>query len=407
MNEAMDILIDNSLFMMCLIFFTGVIAHKISIKLKLPEVVVYMITGIILGDSVLHLIDIDNSSMINQFVLIFGAAYIIYQGGKEIKLKNLKAVSITVGALATLGVLISTIVIAFFSSLIFHLDTITSLLVGAVIASTDPASLIPVFQKLKIKKTLKSALIAESAFNDAVGTVLVITILNVIANGSFSISNSITLLLKMIIIGAGVGLVIGWVLSYMIGSKKSILSEYSAIIGLIAAMSAYSVADAFGGSGFMSAFIAGLVCGNKKEFGLWVPQECFQVSTHFNEVIESLFKISIFILLGAHIDFSLLFNNLGGSLLLVLALVILARPLSVFICTSFDFKNKWSIKEKIFMSYVRETGVIPAAMSSVIVAMQIEGYEIISAVIVMAIIITIGIQSSTTMLLAKKLNIEE
>ncbi len=407
MNEAMDLLIDNSLFTLCIIFFIGIIADKIAVKLKLPEVVIFMIFGMILGSPGLNIINISDSSLINQLVLIFGAAYIIYCGGKDIKFKELNQVKITVSLLASVGVIISTAVVAFGAKLLFNLDDVTSLLLGAVIASTDPAALIPVFKKLTVKKNLKITVISESAFNDAVGTVLVITILNVITEGTFDPSSTALLLARMIVIGVCVGFTVGYVLSFFIGGDKRVLSDYSAIIGLISAMSAYAIADFLGGSGFMSAFVAGLVCGNKKTFGLWVPEPSYIAQSHFKETIESIFKMSIFILLGSHVDFGLLFAHFWGSLAIILILIFIARPLSIFVCTLNDPANKWTLKEKLFMCYVRETGVIPAAMSSVIVAMRIPGYEIIASVIVMAIIITIGIQSSTTVLVAKKLGLQQ
>jgi len=407
MNEGMNILIDTSLFTLVIILLAGVVGGKISKLIKIPEVVVYLIFGVILGHQGLGIVDIAESSFVNQIVLIYGAAFIIYCGGREIKLKELNEVKISVILLATVGVLISTSIVAFFAKVIFGLDTVTCLLIGAVIASTDPASLIPVFSKVSIKKSLKNTVIAESAFNDAVGTVLIITIVSIITGAKFDIANISGKLLEMIVLGGAIGFSIGIIFSYLIGHHKALFSDYTAIISLIVSMSAYAIADYFGGSGFMATFVAGLICGNKKSFGLWVPEKDYTISSNFRSVIEELIKIGIFILLGSHVDFIALKEFFVPSLVIVLVLVIIARPVSVFVCTIFDRKNKWSWREKVFMSWIRETGVIPAAMSSVIVSMNIPHGKLISSIVFMAIIITLGLQSSLTEKMVKILKLEE
>ena len=85
----------------------------------------------------------------------------------------------------------------------------------------------------------------------------------------------------------------------------------------------------------------------------------------------------------------------------------IARPIVVLVCTSFDRNSKWTFKEKLFMMWVRETGVIPAALSGIIVSMKIPGYEIISSVVFMTILVTLVVQASTTKLVAKKLGVLE
>ena len=117
--------------------------------------------------------------------------------------------------------------------------------------------------------------------------------------------------------------------------------------------------------------------------------------------------MAIFIVLGTHVDLAALGQYWLPSLLVVLVLMFVARPLVVLICTLFDREAKWEFKDKLFMMWVRETGVIPAALSGIIVSMQIQGYEIISSVVFMTILITLIVQASTTKLLAKKLDLLE
>lgn len=117
--------------------------------------------------------------------------------------------------------------------------------------------------------------------------------------------------------------------------------------------------------------------------------------------------MSIFVVLGTHVDLGGLAQYWLPSLIVVLVLMFIARPLVVLICTVFDIKAKWKINDKLFMMWVRETGVIPAALSGIVVSMKVPGYEIISSIVFMTILITLIVQASTTKLVAKKLDVLE
>ena len=157
----------------------------------------------------------------------------------------------------------------------------------------------------------------------------------------------------------------------------------------------------------MAVFIAGLISGNRKLFGLWIPEYDFQSIHHFAESVSTMFRMSIFVLLGTQVDLQALAKYWAPALLIALVLMFIARPLVILICTLFDKNANWSFKDKLFMMWVRETGVIPAALSGIIVSMKVPGYEIISSVVFMTILITLIVQASTTKIVAKKLGVLE
>ncbi len=391
-----------------IILLVGIISSKLSEWLKLPDIVMYLIAGVIIGPAVLNIANVETYSSVNQFILTFGAAFILYDGGREIKLKVLREIKGTVFLLATLGVILSMVIVGGIATLVFKLPLIYGLLIGAVIASTDPAALVPIFKNINIKKRVKQTIISESAFNDAIGAVLVLTMLLIIQSGDFSLGEDLIDLIKMIVFGALVGIVVGIIFSSSVSDNKfALFTEFAPIVSLIAVLASYTLAEAIGGSGYMSAFIAGLICGNKKLFHLYVPDQEYIVQTHVRETVATIMKIAIFIVLGMHVDFQAISLYWKQALIVVLGLVFIARPISVFICTKMDFKLKWERNEMLFMMWVRETGVIPAALSSMIVSQHVENAEIVSAVVFMTIGITLLGQATTTQLLAKKLHLIE
>ncbi len=391
-----------------IILVVGMIFSKISKVVKLPDVVLFLIAGIIIGPSVLNIASIEAYPVANQLILTFGSAYILYDGGREVKLKVLNDVKITVGLLASLGVLISAFSIGFISMKIFNISFISALLIGSVIASTDPATLVPVFKSIDIKDRLKQTVISESAFNDAVGAILVFSILTIIDSGKISLSNNIQELLIMIVGGLIAGAVTGVLASMSISEGKyGFFHEFAPLVSIVAVIASYMFAETIGGSGYMATFITGLVCGNKKTFRLWVPKEDYEIQTHVRETLSVIMRIAIFVLLGTQVDFISLGMYWKQSLMVIAVLVLVVRPISVIVCVIFDRKAKWSMNEVLFMMWVRETGVIPAALSGMIMSMNIDNKGILSSVVFMAILITLGIQASTTKWVAKKLNVLE
>lgn len=409
MENTIEAIATNKLILIfAIIGVIGIVLGRLSEILKIPDVILYLIAGILVGPAVLNIIDMNSFSVANNYILTFGSAYILFEGGKEINLRVLNKVKISVGMLATVGVIVSTIVVGVISKNVFNLPIMTALLLGSVIASTDPAALIPVFRQVNIKDKIKQTVVSESAFNDAVAAILVSTLLGVVTSGEFSAMESMKELLIAAGVGIGVGVIVGYLLTVFMSDKKiGVFHSYAPIISILKVGLAYEISVHLGGSGYMAVFIAGLISGNRKLLGLWIPEYDFQSIHHFAESVSTMFRMSIFVLLGTQVDLQALAKYWVSALLIALVLMFIARPLVILICTLFDKNANWSFKDKLFMMWVRETGVIPAALSGIIVSMKVPGYEIISSVVFMTILITLIVQASTTKIVAKKLGVLE
>lgn len=399
---------NQLLTLVALVIIFGMIFSKISKKAHLPDVVLFILAGIILGPYFLNLVNIDKYPLGNQLILTFGAAYILYDGGREIELKVLNKVKVSVLVLATLGVVISTGITGFFAAKIFNIDINYGLLIGAVIASTDPSVLVPLFKNMNISGKLKQTIISESAFNDAAGAIITFSILGIITGGSFSIEGSILELLKNAFGGIFVGLIVGFIATKLVADEKlGVFGEFSAETSIVAVISAYIIADHFKFSGYMAVFIVGMICGNKKVLKCWIPDQDYITQTRFKEVLTVILRMMIFVLLGTHINFHILAQYWKSAVLVVLVLMFIARPISVFISVSLDRNANWTLNEMLYLMWTRETGVIPAALAGMMVSMKLPNAEIISSVTFATIIITLTFQASTSKALAKFLNLEE
>jgi len=397
---------NSILSLFAIVLITGMILGKSSSLLKLPDVVMFLLGGILIGPYFLNLVDTNVSSMGAQLLLTFGAAFILYDGGRVIRPKILNNVKVTVGMLSVVGVIITTFIVGWTAARIFYLDLEYAFLLGAVIASTDPATLVPVFTSINLTEKVKQTVISESAFNDAVSAILVFSIIAVIQNGVFSIDMSLSQLSGMIVWGVIIGALVGMVLSFAISDGKAgVLHEYASLVSILAVMISYVFSERMGGSGYMATFITGFVCGNKSGLDIFVPTKFLLVQTHVRDTLSTMLRMSIFIILGTTVDFGILAMYWKQSLQIVLLLMFVVRPLTVVVCALPDRNAKWTFKEILFMCWVRETGVIPAALSGMIAAMHIPHSGIISSVVFMTILVTLVVQASTTKALADKLGL--
>ena len=168
--------VKELLYLLGIILSTGMLSSYIAKILRLPDVVFLLFAGIILGVNGLNLIDIKVNSVLNQLILIFGSCYILFDGGASVRIQIIKKVWPTLLLISTFGVLITTFISAIAAQFFIGLPFIVALLLGSTIASTDPATLIPVFKQTKVPAKISQLVISESACNDAMAVILTMTL---------------------------------------------------------------------------------------------------------------------------------------------------------------------------------------------------------------------------------------
>jgi cell volume regulation protein A len=181
--------------------------------------------------------------------------------------------------------------------------------------------------------------------------------------------------------------------------------EYAPLVTLMAVIGAYMSAENFHASGFMAVFVFGIVLGNKDVFGFEMEQKEGEKLEDFILTTSLIMRMFIFILLGSQVNFALMGKYLWSGISLVLIFMFIVRPVTVFCCALPDRRAKWSLKEMLFMSWTRETGVIPGALAGILLGMNVPGAEIIASVTFITILLTIMVQATTTRWLAGKLGL--
>ena len=392
-----------------LILGVGTLGGLLAQKIRIPDVAVFLVAGIAIGPQALGLIDIKAVSALNQIILLFGASYILFDGGASLRLAVLKQVWITILTIATVGVLITAGIVGLAAHCVLGIPASVALLLGATLASTDPATLVPIFRQIHIRDRVAQTVMSESAFNDAMAAILTFAVLTAATgSGEFSLVSSLTDFVRQSVIGIVAGIALGYLAALVIAHEKwAFLAEYAPVVTLVAVIGAYFAASGLQASGLMAVFVFGIMLGNKEAFGFRMESGEAQKLDEFVLTTAFIMRLFIFILLGAQVDFTLIGRYVPGGVMVATILMLVARPATVFLCALPDRRAQWSFQEMLFMCWTRETGVIPAALAGLLLAMKAPGAQMIASVTFIAILMTILIQAPTTEWLGRRLGLLE
>ncbi len=392
-----------------IILLTGLVGLVVAKKLKIPDIVVFLLTGIILGPYT-GLLHVPAEGTMNQIILTFGASYLLFDGGATLRFTVLRRIWITIVVLSTIGVLLTGAVVLG-TGIVVGLPVMTALLLGATIASTDPATLVPIFKQVKIRDRVAQAVMSESAFNDAMGAIATFTVLGIALAGphaTFSVTDALKNLLWEAGLGIIVGAAAGFLVNFLIAHEKfGFFREYLPLVTIMAVIAAYLSADGANSSGFMAVFVFGIIIGNKESFGFKLNPGEQDNMQDFVDTTSLIVRMFIFILLGSQVNFTLLAQYAVPGLIILGVFLFFARPLTVFACALPDRRAKWTLPELLFMSWTRETGVIPAALAGMMLGLKVPGAEVVLALTFIAVLGSILIQATTIRIFAKRLGLLE
>lgn len=392
----------------------GYAINRIAQKTLLPSFVWAIFFGVALQPFLFLLVQ--QGSIVAIIVQIL-AAMILFGGGIEVPFNSFKKFFLPITTLAVFGALVMAFGFSFF------LDTVTPyfgvavpigavLLIGAILVSTDPAAIIPSLRALKFKKPrMKEMAVSESAINDVVGTILTrVFLLAVIGTGAsltlfdhykaFFHRETIEELILDVAFGLLFGLIGYQILKAWTKFRKKDEELLDPSLFLAVPIFVFALGTIFGGSGYLGAFFAGLL--------FETDTRSHKVREFFETFLDGFAKPIIFIMLGAIVPLEIVMQAAPLGILSAAVFMFVLRPIVVFLSLSpwlFAKKNKFSIKELAFMSFVRETGVIPAVMILVVAGSGIEGADFLFAIGMWVILATLIIQPPLTPWWAKKLGI--
>jgi cell volume regulation protein A len=304
------------------------------------------------------------------------------------------------------GVVLTAAITGAAAHLAFGLSWTAALLMGAVLSPTDPAILIPLFVRSRLRPKVAETVVAESAFNDPTGAVLALALAGVLVSGDSSVATPVGDFVVDLGISTIIGIVAGVLLSATVSSRRAgIWRESSGAAALMVVTISYFSLDSAGGSGYLGAFLAGLIAANMEHLGLEMQQVHQREMRRFAANTADLVTFFVFLVLGANIPFGVLGDNLLPAFAVIGALVLVARPLTVLACTTPDRRGAWTKREIAFLCWTRETGVVPAALVGVLAGLGVPDTDTYASVVSLAIIMTLILQALPAGWLAGRLGL--
>jgi potassium/hydrogen antiporter len=391
-----------------IIFAAGVASELVAGWLRVPRMLLLLAAGAILGPHVADWIELPLDSVGVELLLTLGVSFILFHGGLGLSFRVLERVAVGLGLLAVPGVVITALVTGAVAALAFGLDFKVGLLMGAVLAPTDPAILIPLFERVRLRPKIAQTVIAESALNDPTGAVLALAVAAFVLEGGGSFVSPFTDFVQDLAISTALGIGFGLALAVGLSHRRlGIWRETPALAVLLVLAAGYFSINSAGGSGYLGAFFAGLIVGNMDFLGLGMHSAHEAEMRSFAAVASDVMVIFVFITLGANLPFDRIGDYALPALATLAGLIVLARPLTVLACLLPDRRGRWTRSEVAFIAWTRETGVVPAAIASLLVARGVPDADQLVTVVALAAVLTLLVQATTKAWLAQRLDLLE
>ena len=397
---------EDILLTLSLLLVAALLARFLASLIRIPEILVLVAMGALFGPSALDVIEVPIDSLGAQLMFTLGVSLILFYGGLNLSLAVLRRVWVGLGLLVLPGVMATAVVVGLMAYLVFDLSFAQAVLLGAVLAPTDPAILIPLFIGSRVRPKLAQTIVAESAFNDPTGAALALALAGVVVTGDSSVADPLAEFAADLGVSTVIGVIAGVGLSAVISSHRAgIWRESSALAVLTVVTISYFSLDFSGGSGYLGAFLAGLIVGNMEHLGLAMNHEHEQEMKVFAGGTADLVTLFVFVVLGANIPFDDLGDYLLPGLGVLAVLLLVARPLVVLACTLPDRGGGWTRQEILFLCWTRETGVVPAALVGVLAGLGVPNIELYASVVALAIVLTLVLQALPARRLAAHLGL--
>nr|WP_030500253.1 potassium/proton antiporter [Micromonospora purpureochromogenes] len=385
--------LDVALLVGAAVLLVAVGAVRFSTRLGVPSLLVYLALGVLLGEAGLGIRfdDVELTRVLGFCALIV----IIAEGGLTARWSTLRPVLGLAATLSTVGVVVSIVVVGVVVHLLLDLDWRLALLYGAVLSSTDAAAVFATLRRLRLPPRLVAALEAESGVNDAPVVLVVLLLSRAGAEVAHPWWYEALLLGYELGVGAAVGVGAGLAGRYAL--RRAALPSAGlypiAVVGFT--VLAYAAGAVVHASGFLAVYVAGVLLGNSR-----LPHR--QAILGFADGLAWLAQIGLFVLLGLLVSPSRLDTAVLPAVITGLALLLLARPLSVAV-SALAFRV--NLREQLFLSWAGLRGAVPVVLATIPLSLHVPGADrLFDAVFVLVVIFTL-LQAGTLASAARRLGV--
>lgn len=392
----MNLTIENILLVGSLLLFVSVIVGKTSYKFGVPTLLLFLAIGMLAGSDGIGGIGFDNPQ-IAQFIGIVSLNFILFSGGLDTNWTSVKPILKEGLVLSTLGVLLTALSLGTFVWYVTDFTIYESMLLGSIVSSTDVAAVFSILRSknLALKDNLRPTLELESGSNDPMAYVLTIAFLTLVINQDQNLASIIPLFFQQMILGGIAGFGFGKLSKFIINKIKLDFEGLYPVLVIALMFITFSATDFVGGNGFLAIYICAVYLGN---------QDLIHKKTILKmyDGLAWLMQIILFLTLGLLVFPSQVFPYMGVGLLISLFLIIVARPVSVFLSLMFF---KMNLRRRFYISWVGLRGAVPIVFATYPLLAGIDKANMIFNIVFFISVTSVLIQGTTLSIVAKWLNV--
>lgn len=382
------------LLLAAVVLITCVGFNKLSSKLGIPVLLAFILLGMLFGAEGVAKIPFDDYAFAGQICAV-ALVFIMFYGGFGTKWSEAKPVVAQAVLLSTVGVVLTAGITGLFCHFMFRLNLYESLLVGAVISSTDAASVFSILRskRLNLKYGTASMLELESGSNDPCAYMLTAVMLSILS-GRAKGGQIVYLIFAQVVYGIFFGVIIAAAALWVLKKCRFAADGFDAIFILGVAVLAYAAPEMVGGNGYLSAYMVGIIMGNNE-----IKNK--KVIVHFFDTATSLMQVVLFFLLGLLATPSLLLNVASTALIVGLFLTFVARPAAVFaILTPFHA----NLKQRLLVSWAGLRGAASIVFAVMVTVSPAYTRTDLFHIVFLIVLLSILLQGSMIPLVAKRLD---
>ena len=376
----------------------SIIASKASGRVGIPAVLLFLALGMLAGSEGPGGIYFDDAGLA-QHLGVLALVFILFSGGIDTNWQSVRPAIGKALALSTLGVLITAGLVGGFATVVLGFGWIESLLLGAIVSSTDAAAVFSVLRmsNVGLKGELKPLLELESGSNDPMAVFLTIGLTNILVNPAASVVSLVPMFFQQMILGAAFGYAIGRGIVLVINRIKLEYEGLYPVLTVSMVLLTYGLTALIGGNGFLAVYVAGLVMGSKA----FIHKRSLM---RFHDGLTWLMQIMMFITLGLLVFPSRLVPIIGFGLLVSAFLIFVARPIAVFTTL---LPARMHVKEKLFVSWVGLRGALPIILATFPLLAHVPQADAIFNIVFFIVITSALIQGTSIPPVARWLGVDE
>lgn len=394
----MTVFIDQLLVATGILLLIAIFASKASGRLGLPSLLLFLVVGILAGSEGLGGIEFADVG-IAQTLGVVALAFILYSGGLDTSWPSVRPVLWPALSLSTVAVLITAVSVGLFAAWLLGLRFIDGLLLGAIVSSTDAAAVFSVMRSrgVGLKEQIRRLLELESGSNDPMAIFLTVGVIGLLLRPGSSIVSLLPLFVVQMVLGTVIGLGVGWIMVWVINRINLAYDGLYSVLTLAIVMLVYGFAAVSGGNGFLAVYLAGLVMGNRD----FIHKRSIR---RFHDGLAWLMQIAMFITLGLLVFPSQLQPVIWSGLALAIFLILIARPLGVFLAL---LPFRLSNREKAMISWVGLRGAVPIILATYPLVSGVTNADTLFHLVFFIVLVSVLLQGPLIPLVARWLGVGE